>query len=119
MIIRFIAVSLFSVCIAVCVSILWPYLTVSPRPFILHRVHGSVAGVPFVSTAEAFLGSVIPQNSTDNFGSVAGAAASALVESVGETAKEMAVTEALEKVLEQWDRVPEDKKIQIQNKICQ
>lgn len=118
MIFRFFATVLLIGILSIGASVVWPYVTSSPRPDTLGKIYGAVGNAPFITQTEGVVSSLIPPQTKDNLGSVAGAAASALVESVGESAKDAAINKALDEVLKQWDALPQDKKNRIQEKIC-
>lgn len=118
MVFRFILTALFVGIISIGASVVWPYVSSSPRPDALGKIYSAVGNAPIIAQTEGVVSSLIPPQTKDNLGSVAGAAASALVESVGESAKDAALNKALDEVLKQWDALPQDKRTRIQEKIC-
>lgn len=118
MVFRFILTAILAGIVAVGASVVWPYVTSAPRPDALGKIYSAVGNAPVIVQTEGVVSSLIPPQTKDNLGSVAGAAASALVESVGESAKDAALNKALDEVVKQWDTLPQDKKDRIQEKIC-
>lgn len=117
--VKLIAVSFFSFVVSSVASLVWPRLTVTPRPVPLEQIHDVVLRTSIGQQAAQVLGvsdekNIVPIHPS----AVAASAASTIVATVEKRAQEVIVQNAVKQLTNQFDGLPQEQKLQIQTIIC-
>ncbi len=101
-------------------SLLWPRLTPNPRPQVLQQVHDIVIKTPLGSQAATVLGVTDETNVTPlNLGELVGSAAGEVKSAAEKRAQMVIMTQVTRELSKQYEKLPEDQKVQLQQIICQ
>lgn len=117
--IKFIAIGLVSAGAMSVVSLVWPKLTLKPRPVPLQQIHDVVLGTKIGEQAAQTLGVADEAKVTPiNPSAVVASVASSLVATAEKRVQQVVVENAVKQLTNQFDQLPQDQKQQIQTIIC-
>lgn len=101
-------------------SLIWPRLTTNPRPEVLQQVHDVVIKTPMGNQMATVLGVADEANVAPlNLGELAGSAAGEVKSAAEKRAQMVIMTQVTRELSKQYEKLPEDQKIQLQQIICQ
>lgn len=120
MIPRFIVGLIVAVVLSAGVSLLWPKFTNRPRPDMLETVHDQVLGTEIGEQAAEALGvsddqAVKPIDPKQ----VLSSASSTVVQTVTNVTQTFVTEKVTEQIVNQWQNLPEEKKVEVKQIICQ
>lgn len=116
---KFIIVGLGSGVLVSIASLVWPRLTVQPRPAPLEKVREIVIQTEIGKNAAEILGVASPSSVTRiNPSQIARTAVESVVTTVEKRAQEVVVENAVKQLSNQFNGLPQEQKQQIQSVIC-
>ena len=100
-------------------SLVWPRVTSAPRPQLLTQVHDSVIKTPIGAQTAQVLGVSDEQNIQPiNLGQVVGNIGNSIKTAAQNRAQTIIMAQVMGQLTNQYERLPKDQQIQLQQIIC-